>query len=480
LFIVLQIPTEIEKLGGEAIRIYREALSEGKEKIPYCNMLILGEGEVGKTSLLRQLIQLPYMKEMERTRGITSEAIKSCLDTSTDNWHVRGESECKEQFAKAVGEIIYDRLPRSDYTSQDPESALRARLEDIRTHLVSPSESSPPNISRLEANVSEPDVVGATPEAQNEDHKISEPPIIEGSDRTVVQTERKKSPEPSVDLDMAGHVLLDARDARNVDSIIAQKKPLEKQVPSLVLTALDFAGHEIYRPMHHCFIFERSLYVMVFKLPDMLAFIRGKVGKKHPKLDDPLVNISFWIHSVHAHTCLKKKRDDMLRRVLLVGTHRDDLENSDLIIIDNFIEERLLQDDDKPYINYIYSASNDSGCSYFVPVENSIDITKEGVYYLEKSGTKLVQDAVHSMTEEMRFLNDLHPIKWLKLEDHLKHYCKAQRSCPIVKESEVRELAALCGIRNQEKQDEALKFFHDTGKITCLSEFHALSYTVWS
>ena len=71
------IPPEIEKLGSEAVEIHHKALAEGKEKIPYCTMIVLGEGEAGKTSLLRQLVQLPYMEHMERTQGI----VKQTFDT---------------------------------------------------------------------------------------------------------------------------------------------------------------------------------------------------------------------------------------------------------------------------------------------------------------------------------------------------------------------------------------------------------------
>lgn len=69
-FLVILIPHEIRKLGDDAVKVYLAALSEGREKIPYCNMLILGRGEVGKTSLFRQLVQKPYLKDLKRTRGI--------------------------------------------------------------------------------------------------------------------------------------------------------------------------------------------------------------------------------------------------------------------------------------------------------------------------------------------------------------------------------------------------------------------------
>ena len=70
IIIVTSVPSVINKLGDKAVEIYLQALNQGKQTIPYCSMLILGREEVGKTSLFRQLVGKPYLKDMERTQGI--------------------------------------------------------------------------------------------------------------------------------------------------------------------------------------------------------------------------------------------------------------------------------------------------------------------------------------------------------------------------------------------------------------------------
>ena len=130
-----------------------------------------------------------------------------------------------------------------------------------------------------------------------------------------------------------------------------------------------------------------------------------------------------------------------------------------------------MADVNKPFVNYIYCAPNSCGVSYFVPVENSIDIVAKGESYLEESGTKLVQNTIISMSKRMPFMKESHPIKWLKFEELLKRCRSDRKLCPIMKVSEVKEVATQCSITDPQQQELALKFFHDTGKISWLSKF---------
>ena len=133
-----------------------------------------------------------------------------------------------------------------------------------------------------------------------------------------------------------------------------------------------------------------------------------------------------------------------------------------------------MADVDKPFVNYIYFTPNSCGVSYFVPVENSIDISK-GESYLERSGTKLVQDTIISMSKRMPFLKESHPIKWLKFEERLKRCRSHRKLCPIMKVSEVKEVATECGITDPQQQDLALQFFHNTGKVSWLSKYNCIN-----
>ena len=116
---VIQIPHEIEKLGNEAVAIYREALSEGMVQIPYCSLLLLGREEVGKTSLFRQLLRKPFDPKLERTRGIDNKTVdtvqKRDVDTAKENWLAMEDFDTK--FSDAIVLTSYQRGCQNMYKS---------------------------------------------------------------------------------------------------------------------------------------------------------------------------------------------------------------------------------------------------------------------------------------------------------------------------------------------------------------------------
>ena len=71
--------------------------------------------------------------------------------------------------------------------------------------------------------------------------------------------------------------------------------------------------------------------------------------------------------------------------------------------------------------------------------------------------------------EMLPFLHELHPIKWLKFEQDLKDF-SSTRNPPIAKIEEVKTIAVDSKITDEDMQNLALRFFHDTGKIIYLGE----------
>ena len=216
---------------------------------------------------------------------------------------------------------------------------------------------------------------------------------------------------------------------------------------------------------------------MVFKLPDMLKFICTPDSAKYNPLDE----VCYWIRSIHAHirSPQDSEKEKRLKRVLLVGTHRDELPciSDDLQKIDDFIEAELILNKDIRYKDHIHpiDASLATYCTHYVPayfvaVENSIDFKAGGESYLQNSGTKLVQDMLKAMSKALPYLEVSHPIKWLKFEERLKQQRQIHKACPVMKLEEIRALAVQSGISDEEQQDLAMNFLHDTGKIVCLSK----------
>ncbi len=257
--------------------------------------------------------------------------------------------------------------------------------------------------------------------------------------------------------------MLNRKQSSILDSAV-RKRVVDSKNPSLVLNTLDFAGQKLYRPMHHCFISRRALYIVVFKIPDML----GETSCKKS-----LEEVRYWIHSIHSHIYPLeeelKGEDKKINRVFLVGTHRGDHTDEDLKIIDELINEELIEDD-RCCNHIMYPVGKLSyPTNYFIPVENQTDHTRSRDY-LQDSGTGVVQNLVKTTSTRLPFLDEYYPIKWLKFEERLKKQMETMSTTPVVTIEGVKALAMRSNITSEPQQDLALKFFHDTGKIICISE----------
>ena len=58
-------------------------------------------------------------------------------------------------------------------------------------------------------------------------------------------------------------------------------------------------------------------------------------------------------------------------------------------------------------------------------MENSIDSKTDN--YREESGTKILQENIETITRQLGFMQEEHPIKWLKFQDRLE-LCKTRSS----------------------------------------------------
>ena len=170
---------------------------------------------------------------------------------------------------------------------------------------------------------------------------------------------------------------------------------------------------------------------------------------------------------------LRRKADQKINRVILVGTHREGHTPEDLKAIDDLIEAEFIQPDNK-CVNHIcpvkeVAGASGNGLNFFVAVENSMDIVADAGNYLERSGTKFLKENVKDITKDLKFMKEEHPIKWLKFKQLLER--SKARDPPVMTVQEVKQLAVQSRITDTEQQELALRFFHDTRQIICLSKF---------
>ncbi len=455
--------------------MYWEALREGEEKIPYCNMLILGDEKVGKTSLYRQLVGKDFKEDLDRTKGIDNNTVDTVdrreLDIESDEWKEKESSEVDGGFVKALTKKIVKNLPPPE-VKEDGDIKEEVSEEELIKRIMNAVKRI--KGEQIDSALPQPQPSTLLPASASEQVQIKlekkNPPLREP--RTKPETPPNTTPldatPPNVPPNSAKEepAMLNRRESSYVNSAV-RKRAVDSKDPSLVLNTLDFAGQKLYRPMHHCFISRRALYIVVFKIPDML----GETSCKKS-----LEEVRYWIHSIHSHIYPPEKNmkgdDKKINRVFLVGTHRGDHTDEDLKIIDKLIYEEMIKDE--RCCNHIHSVGpvGELSCptTYFIPVENRIDHTCSSDY-LRDSGTRDVQIIVKTTSKKLPFLDECYPIKWLKFEERLKKQMETMSTTtPVVTIEGVKALAVRSNITSKAQQDLALKFFHDTGKIICIGE----------
>ena len=476
IIIVTSVPSEIKRRGTKAVEVYLQALNEGKEKIPYCSMLILGREEVGKTSLFRQLVGKPYLKDIKRTQGIDNSTVETFerKNVNTGEWVMKEDGDQSEQFGDALAGEFMNRLPdrQSKGNKKVSKSDLLSQLEKIPSHAKpllqqKSGESDVMSKSRPKTFVQDKNPSGLSHSklqlTNTTEHSLVATTTGVNSQKLHLKLPSSAPPKQSDNIP----AMLNPRESSKLNQTVMRSQSYVRKEPEPCLNVKDFAGHVVYRPMHHCYINRQAICVVVFKLPDMLEYIHDRSRLKYNPLDD----ICYWIRSIHAHTYDIKAEKS--RKVLLVGTNRNmlpDVTNS-IKEIDTFILENIICIEDKPYVDHIYRIPDlPSACHFFIPVENSIDIVSNPESYLQESGTKYVQDTVKEIAKSLPQFNEQYPIKWLKFEEYLLEQCEARKSTPVMKIEEAKELAVKSGITDEQQQELALQFFDDTGKLNWLSK----------
>ena len=541
------IPKEIARQGDAAIERYRRALQKGKKrKMPRCNLIFLGKERTGKTSLLHLVMGEKFVEDRKSTRGIDNERvcvvdmkqicsllwkevkdhdeeflksiaeviveyIRSHKDSNTEaeksgdctSSH-KGEENVEEEDENEIDEISWylDRVLRSilaqaPFSGRD-ESSIEQPVESAPDKQSSKAEtthsSSPkPNIEELPAktqrdNLSKSIAAAAEP--------MSEVPTHHSS-----QTQPPTGETPA-DLDVT-HM------GRSFSYVLPIAEGDTKVVePKLHFNALDFAGQVEYRPMHHCFIVRRALYLVVFNLQEFRKALRDADQGEKDALDEAFEEIGYWLHSIHAHVRPDPVhgRDEAERRIILVGTHKAPsggrkVSEEEMEKIHTSLDEKV-QGCIKNDLCYVCPDPNDSKKKrIFAAVENSADGEEEQ----RESGALLVKSEILKAWDGLPFKNEVYPTSWLRFEAFLNSLriendpCVQQESkqsdVSLVQSSEfqtlkdllfkdgrrdiirlecVKEIAKKCHI-GEEDEDEielALVFFHETGTLVYMSELY--------
>ena len=225
------------------------------------------------------------------------------------------------------------------------------------------------------------------------------------------------------------------------------KSALNEKFPSLKLQILDFAGDKEYYAYHHMFLKRQAIYIIVFNIAKL-------VENNFRTINAAIERLQFWLESVCSHVPPKTP-------IFLVGTHRGDLDNICIQILNGHFRKCLWD----AYCDEL--VINDADELIFFPVENSKGENDVGVQSLQLTVMSVA-------AEERKTAKDCDiPLSWITIKDAIINQREKEKAklCVTLKEFPT----AFGNFIFTNWSEETLKYFHEKGLVIYLDKDKDLS-----
>lgn len=245
----------------------------------------------------------------------------------------------------------------------------------------------------------------------------------------------------------------------NHDLVVQLVKEGKATADSIIFSAWDYGGQEVFYALHHLFLSRFGVYLICFNMEWLVE------GAPLSQVQQCLYYLNFWLKSIAVHT-----RDDKgeFAPFLLIGTHKDLVPSPEQ---HEAISRRLATELGKNQVFWASICKNDRGTVtsgrgqlWFFPVNNKIG-RKDVVF-------KDIMDTVQTVVSKEEYLKQKVPFSWFKVYDSLQERA-AQEA--YLSRSELLDLACHCGLPSQrspfssaqqdiaDEADSMLKFFNQLG-----------------
>ena len=211
------------------------------------------------------------------------------------------------------------------------------------------------------------------------------------------------------------------------------RSALKSKYPFLKMKIFDFAGDKEYYSYHHMFLKRHALYLIVFKIADLVE----------SDFQNVCTGLRYWFESVCSHVQPKTP-------IFLIGTHSEQIGKKHLEILNVHLKntfwafycDELIVNDDEGLI--------------FFPVENSKGENDVGVQKL--------RDKIMAAAEESKPTLDQNvPLSWIRIQDAIiqlrtkkdARYCVTLREFPWAFDNYIHTDWSI----------ETLKYFHEHGLV---------------
>ena len=395
--------------------------------------MILGEAGVGKTSLLSLLTGEPFNPNHNKTEGIDTDFVctSNICSVTWKKKKMEGDEEYKDITAKKLAKILPDineeqPMQHKKKVNVPSHTVLKEQFDSLVEKYTKQKEPSvPPKPSLPVTTLSIPKPSPTPRTEKNIIPPAHQPPLT--TDIDVIHTEIMRQ-------------AVKLKKSKSSDGKI--------NIP-LKFSSFDFAGQKHYKPMHHCFLTSRAVYVVAFNVRHLLNDQQNKC----------IQELKFWVNSIHIYT-------DVTAKIVLVGTHRGPYPgfhgNDHLNPLTSEQEEiicKVMEDnfDKECYASQISWFENDEiDGGIFAMVENSL----RG----DDSGANAIRNKLLELGDKYPGNNDDLPTSYLRLEQKI---FKERKQNTMISHKVVVGWASEFGI---DDPTVALTFFHDIGTIIDPSE----------
>ncbi|GBG24618.1 Leucine-rich repeat serine/threonine-protein kinase 2 [Hondaea fermentalgiana] len=230
------------------------------------------------------------------------------------------------------------------------------------------------------------------------------------------------------------------------------KKQADKPDEEISFTIWDYGGQEVFYALHHLFLTQYGVYVLVFDMREILGKerVKDRIDEiEYTKLasqEDSLETLRFWIDSIRLHA------PDA--NIALVGTYLDQVPDSKEHeeiehILDSDVLRRCAA---KPVV-----LLNDEAQLWFFPIDNT---DRDGKHNWVRS----LRESLSKAVADKEFVKKKVPLRWSYCLEKLLSQDKDYLSL-----DDVERLATIYCHISKEDVSKMLKYMHELGVLVHLT-----------
>ena len=222
------------------------------------------------------------------------------------------------------------------------------------------------------------------------------------------------------------------------------------------LKVLDFVGDREYYSYHHLFFRCEALYIIVFNMSEF-------ANKDFKDVCTHIQRLQFWLKSICS-------RVPYCTQILLVGTHREKLDNNCI---------KILNDHLKRFLSEKYCAKvmeNDVDRLAFFPVENTLGNNDIGIQELQ---SKIMSVGIE---QQKRIITEHNiPLQWILIQDLIMKLKRNSDATFCVSLDDFQRMIMADFVLHDKCQlsKDMLKYFHKIGLIIYVDRKQDFDLSNW-